>query len=475
MEKRPNIIFIMLDTLRADMLSIYGGHIRLRNIDSWAKRGVFYEHAIAPGTYTVPTHASLFLNKRVRHIKNLTKDPMKFSEQNTDPFLKKSVYIKDRELTLAKHLSMLGYKTALFSNNPFLSKSTGLGVGFDYIENLWFRDKIDKNRASIKLTLKLVESKTAKRALINFAYGISKLIPRSRIDDIYLNLRIKLNKHFAKEYGFYEIDKGVTKTIKSVKRYTSAKEGPHFLFINLMEAHEGYPTNLIVDDYVEQDKWLYMSNILDAEDGSLEIIKKAYEVRVKYVDWKLGELVNSLKDAGLLENAVLVLASDHGQAFMEHGIMYHNMFPYEEISRVPLITLKFENGKTLNLKERVEENYSLTKLHDAVLDVAYGKKDALAQSVQDGVFSFSDHVGITEVWDKCLLEKLKNRSRYAKVIYRTKRYHNTPATAIYYKNYKLIHFFRSGIGDILFDLSEGENENIIWKNREIAHKMLQYV
>ena len=73
MDKRPNIIFIVLDTLRADMLSAYGGRVRLSNIDRWAREGVFYEHAIAPGTYTVPTHVSLFLNKRVREIKRLQK------------------------------------------------------------------------------------------------------------------------------------------------------------------------------------------------------------------------------------------------------------------------------------------------------------------------------------------------------------------------------------------------------------------
>ncbi len=472
--QRPNIAFIMLDTLRADMLRLYGGGIKLKNIESWARNGILYEHAIAPGTYTVPTHVSLFLGKRVRKIKNLTKDPMKFSEQNTDPFLKKSKYIKEGELTLAKHLSMLGYQTALFSNNPFLSKSTGLGEGFEHIENLWFRDKIDKNRTSIKLTLKIVESKRAKRHLINLAHMISNFIPEGKLDELYLNLRTRLNKHFAKEYGFYELDKGVSKTIESVSRYSSniGKE-PYFMFINLMEAHEGYPTNMIVDSYVEQDKWLYMSNILDAEDGSLEIIKKAYEKRISYMDKKLGELVYKMKKLGLLDNTILFVASDHGQAFMEHGIMYHNMFPYEEVSHVPLIALRFENGRMVRYRKKVEENFSLTNLHDQIISIAYGNNHS--HENEEERFYFSEHVGITEVWDKCLLEKLKDRSKYANIIYRTKRYHNTQATAVYYKNYKLIHFFKEGMQDMLFDLSEGERDNIIREKRDIAHKMLMQI
>ena len=474
MDERPNIIFILLDTLRADMLSIYGGNVRLSNIERWAREGVFYEHAVAPGTYTVPTHVSLFLNKRVREIKTLTKDPLKYSDENTDPFLKRSVYIKENELTLAKHLSILGYSTALFSNNPFLSRSTGLGTGFEHVENLWFRDKIDKNRPSVKFALKIVENKVAKRGFVNLAYLISKLIPKEKIDDIYLSLRVKLNKYFAKEYGFYELDKGISKTIKCVENYTEKSDNrPKFIFVNLMEAHEGYPINLIVNDYVEQDKWLYLSNIIDHSDGSIEIIKKAYEERLKYMDSKLGKFVDVLKKKGLLENAVIVFASDHGQAFMEHGIMYHNMFPYEEVSKVPLITLRFENGKILRYRERVEKSVSLTRLHDSILEIAYRKSDFIDGSLRQDPFVFSDHVGITEVWDKYLLEKLKNRSSYASMVYKTKKYHNIPATAIYYKNYKLIHFFGNGPKDMLFDLSEGEENNIIEKERGLAHLMLR--
>ncbi|MGC9099281.1 MAG: sulfatase-like hydrolase/transferase [Candidatus Micrarchaeia archaeon] len=468
MKERPNIIFLMLDTLRADMLSVYGGPTRLKNLEAWARKGVVYEHAVAPGTYTVPTHVSLFLNKRVRKIKMLTRDPMKFSDENTDPFLKKSVYIKRGELTLARHLSMLGYKTYLFSNNPFLSRSTGLGEGFDYVENLWFRDKIDKNRLSVKAVLTVVENSHTKRSLVELSSLLSHLFPKDTVDDLYLKLRIKLNQHFAKEYGFYELDKGISKTIESVERNV-ASDGQSFVFVNLMEAHEGYPTNLIVKDYVEQDKWLYLSSILDASDGSIEIIKKAYEARIRYMDAKLGEFIERMRKRGLLDNTLLIFASDHGQGFMEHGIMYHNMFPYDEVSRVPLIAAKFEDGKIVRHGERIEEPVSLTDLHSSLLDIAYGREDFLDGSLRKKAV-FSDHVGITEVWDKCLLEKLRKRSNNAKRIYATKLYHNKKATAIYHKGYKLIHFFGKG-KDELYKIGE-ENENIIDSNRGIAHEML---
>jgi len=477
LQDRPNIVLILMDTLRADSLDVYKGKVKTHVINGIAKKGTVYKNAISPGTYTVPSHVSLFLNKRVRSIKSLTKDPLKYSDENTDPFLKKSVYINKNELTLAKHLGMLGYDTALFSNNPFLSQSTGLGEGFSYIENLWFRDKIDKNRKSVKLILELIENERIKRNLVQLTYLISRIIPQDRLNKLYMDMRIKLNKHFSEEYGFYDLDRGISKTTNRIKSYikNTEQKNPKFIFVNYMEPHEGYPTNLVRKGYVEQDKWLYLSNLVGSNAREdLEVIKKAYSKRIEYMDKKLGSFMEMLKKEGMLENAIVIMASDHGQAFLEHGVMYHNMFPYNEIVNVPLITSRFISGKQIDTKEIVENAVSTKALHESILNVAYGKNDIIDGTLKRDNFIFSDHIGITEVWDKCLLEKLKQRAESVKKIYSVKKYHNTPATAVYYKDYKLIHYFGNGIKDQLFKLSEnGEEENIIEENRSIAHEMLR--
>ncbi|MGC8710160.1 MAG: sulfatase-like hydrolase/transferase [Candidatus Micrarchaeia archaeon] len=476
MQERPNIVFILTDTLRADFLDVYNGRVKTKVIREIAKKSTIYKNAIAPGTYTVPSHVSLFLNKRVRSIKSLTKDPMKYSDKNTDPFLKKSVYINKNELTLARHLGMLGYDTALFSNNPFLSQSTGLGEGFSHIENLWFKDKIDKNRRSVKLVLELIENEKIKRSLVQLTYLISRVLPQRRLDKLYLDMRIRLNKHFSEEYGFYDLDKGISKTTESIKKYVRGDDSkrPKFIFVNYMEPHEGYPTNLVKEGYVEQDKWLYLSGLAgsNAREG-LDAIKGAYSKRIEYMDKKLGSFIDMLKREGVLDNAIIIIASDHGQAFMEHGVMYHNMFPYNEIANVPLITSRFVSGKQIDISEIVENPVSTRALHESILNVAYGKNDVIDGTLRRDNFIFSDHIGITEVWDKCLLEKLKYRSESVKKIYNVKKYHNTQATAVYYKDYKLIHYFGRGIKDQLFDLSEsGEEEDVTDSNRSIAYEML---
>ncbi|VVB77521.1 Sulfatase [uncultured archaeon] len=244
----------------------------------------------------------------------------------------------------------------------------------------------------------------------------------------------------------------------------------NFMFVNYMEGHEGYPTNLVKDGYVEQDKWLYMSGLAPADD--LGTIRAAYAKRLAYLDSKLKELVGILKKNGALDNAVLIIAGDHGQAFMEHGQMYHNMFPYEELSRVPLIVGRFRNGRQVGQRETVDKCVSLTALRDSILDIGYGKNDDIDGRLRKDNFVFSDHVGITEVWDAHLLRLLRNRSSCADAIYRTKLRHNRFATATYYKNFKLISY--AGGKMELYDLEHDpkESENVICGNRGVALRML---
>ncbi|MDE1825275.1 MAG: sulfatase-like hydrolase/transferase [Candidatus Micrarchaeota archaeon] len=474
MSDRPNIVFVMLDTVRADCLDAYGGSVRTNAIRRIASDAALYTNAISPGTYTVPSHVSLFMGQRVRSIKQLLKDPIDHCDENTDPFLSKNRYVKQGSMTLARKMSYIGYNTALFSNNPFVSQPTGLAEGFGYVQNLWFESKIERNRKSIKLALKMIQNDKVRKSLIKFASLLTMGMPRSTVDTLYYGLRSRLNRHFANEYGFYDLDKGAYRTTQAVGDYLKhINSGSNFLFINYMEAHEGYPTNLITKEYVEQDKWMLLSGIADREN--IGIIKGAYDKRVAYLDTQIAKLMKMLKERGILDNAVLVFAGDHGQSFLEHNQLYHNMFPYEQLTNIPLFSARFVNGKQVKTKERVDNFVSLAALHDSILDIGYGKEEMIDGSLRRDNFVFSDHVGITEVWDTYLLSLIKKRSKYANAIFEAKRHHNTFASAVYYKNYKLLHYFNSNLKDELFDLNsdKGEEHNIIGENRPLALQMLR--
>ncbi|MDE1823130.1 MAG: sulfatase-like hydrolase/transferase [Candidatus Micrarchaeota archaeon] len=470
---RPDIIFLMLDTFRADVLKMHGGNLNLEAIEGISRKGTVYANAIAPGTYTVPSHMSLFLGKRVRQLKELNKDKMKHYDSMTDPFLTKSRYIREGEMTLAKHLSYLGYKTAMFSNNALVSRRTGLAEGFGHVDNVYFDKKIPKSKRYVKSVLKLAASDRWRGKIIGLACNVSRAIPKSEMDRLYINLRTKVNRHFAEEYGYYEMDQGASHTNSLVNRYAKSMGGENqFIFINYMEAHDGYPTNMITDDYVEQDKWFYLAGIVDKEN--IHVIKEAYKRRLEYLDTKIRELMKAMRANGLLDNAVLVIAGDHGQAFLEHDQMFHSMFPYNEVVHVPLIAGRFINGKQTNTRDTVSNPVSLSALNESLLRIGYGKEDMVDGNLRRDNFVFSDHVGITEVWDTPILKGIKNRVESARKIYREKMVRNTFATAIYHKNFKLIHYYGGRMKDELYDLKEDpmEEENVIRGNRGIALEML---
>jgi len=471
-EQRPNIVFVLLDTVRADYLRLYGGSLELKNLDAIARKGTVYEHAIAPGTYTAPSHASLFLGKRTARIKAFTADPMKNYDSNIDPMVEHVKYISKKDITLAAKLRYMGYETALFSNNPFISKNTGLADGFEYVDNIWLDTKVLNSKGLTRFALNLIANKQARNSLINLAYALTFLMRRQRVDELYISLKRALDKHFAKQYGFYRLDSGASKTNKKIAKYLDTKSTDRckFLFVNYMEGHEGYPTNLITNELIDQEKWLYMAGL--SNEGNVKIISEAYKKRLAYLDSKLAELMQILKQKGVLDNAVVVFASDHGQAFMEHGLMYHNMFPFNELVHVPLVVAKYVNGKQVNTKERVEKKVSITALHNSILEIGRGMADDIDGKLRKDNFVFSDHVGITEVWDTHLLELLRRRSVNADKIYRIKKQVNTFATAVYYKEFKLIIYKNKRLE--LYNLKEDpeERDNIIGKNRSIAIEML---
>ena len=457
-----NIIFIMLDTVRADVLKPYGGDANVPNMARLANSGIKYNMAIAPGTYTLPSHLSLFLGKRVKNIPELRRTGMKFSDLMADPLLKKSRY-NTSNLTIAQVMGYFGYRSALFSNNPFVSESTGLATGFSHVSNIFIDKKINANNAKVKTVLNLIQNDYTRRGFVELAYKIASVIPDKRLDSMYLSMRKRLNRHFSREYGYYDLDKGAATTNNQLTEYLRHnRHAKNFIFINYMEGHEGYPTNLITSEYVEQDKWLHMTGKASGED--LRTTKEAYMKRIEYLDRKVGEAINIMGKERILDDATLIVSSDHGQAFMEHGHMFHNVYPYNEVTRVPLIIANFKNGRQVKVRRRIDHPFSLTDLNSVIA----GSEADCSKPV------FSDHIGITEVWDAHLLQLFRKRSPNAEMIYRKKIEQDKHATAIYGDGHKLIHYYGNK-PDELYSIDDLEEaSNLIGKKRSLALKILAY-
>ena len=124
------------------------------------------------------------------------------------------------------------------------------------------------------------------------------------------------------------------------------------MFVNYIEAHENYPVGK--GKGIVQDKWLYLSGIREMDDSVTKELYRGYVRRLGYLDRRVGRALDLMKRKGILDNATVVITSDHGQLFGEHGLLYHSVSPYEGIAKVPLIAANYTDGRISGEPERVE-------------------------------------------------------------------------------------------------------------------------
>jgi arylsulfatase A-like enzyme len=465
---KKNIIILLLDTVRAD--DVYGNS-SLHTLNNMSRDATTYEYAVAPGTWTAPTHASLFTNKKVSQIKHVSQNFLNNGTYKIDPWMVKTKFLGEDSDTIAKKLRPYGYQSVLLSNNPFVTSFTNLGIGFDRVRDVWLNSNIKYNKSfARKFTFLLKGGAKTREKMMNTAYACTRVLPEEMLDRMYLNLRKKMNISTSRTDGTYKLDRGAVDANKHLKDHFtySFNYKPQFMFINYMEAHENYPA----DKKVPQDKWMYMSGIEEMSDYNMHSLHKGYLKRLKYLDKSVQSTIDILKKNGALENATIVVTSDHGQFFGEHNMLYHSLPPYEQVSRVPLIAANYQNGKMVRQKDWVETPVSISALHDSILNLASGKFDYLNGNLRKDRYVLCEHTGISEGWDEKLLKMLSPRSKSAAQILKSKRRNNVKVTAIYKKNLKLIHYFGKK-KDELYDIVKdpAESTNLIGKNRQLAIEM----
>jgi len=468
MKDKKNIVVLLLDTARAS--DVYDDP-SLHNLHYFMRNGINYTHAISPGAWTATSHASLFVDDLVSNIKRVSKNF--FGTESMDSLFADIKFLNNNQKTLASKLSQHGYYSMLFSNNPFLTSFTNLTLGFNRVYDLWLYTNIKYTEGFAKRFLFLAKKATKNKAKIyKVANAVSRLIPSQLLDRVYINSRKKFYKSIAKFDGSCELDKGASDMNIVLKKYLTEDYNhlPHFMFFNYIEPHEHYPTKPLTSI---PDKWLHLSGVSRLSSSDLKKLHDGCKKRLRYLDGAIGKTAEIMKKHGMLDNAVLVITSDHGQFFGEHGMLYHSLFPYEEQAHVPLLALNFENGRLVKTKERIDNTVNITSLHKSILNIASGREAMLNGNLKVPRYVFSEHTGLMDVSDEMLLRMLKNRSTYASRIYATKESYNIPATAIYHGNLKLIHYFGHKQAE-LYDLNKDtrEEENIIKTNRQEAHTML---
>lgn len=389
----PNVILIVFDTLRKSILDMYGGEARVPNLRSLAKDSMVYENCIAPGTWTFPSHVSLFTGMYASehgvHEKKHEKVKV-LAEENS----------RLKATRLAEMMKSYGYKTMSISNNFMLSRATGFDTGFDAFATLesspWMQSKLanearDMGADSLQVAKELIRRN---RVLDLISFGVE-----------YIKIQYKI------ALSGYPLKKGAER-INSALDETSF-ESPFFLFVNYFEAHEPYI------GYSDKECQEDLAGVKPMSKRRIEYMKEQYVREVEYLDGQVGALVAMLKRKKLYSDALIILTSDHGQAFNEHGFMYHGIYLYDEIVRVPLI-VKYPKARRFKHREGYQ---SLVSMPRFIREVISGGDDSALTTKSAFAEAFSTIASMPESY--------KDRKKYMDEKYEKVR------QAVYKKGYKL--------------------------------------
>jgi arylsulfatase A-like enzyme len=282
--EQPHVIFIVVDTVRPDHVSAYGYERNTTpNFDGRiADQGVLFTAASTTSPWTCPANAAMLTGR--------------FPTTLGSTWATIGNSIPAAEHTLAEQLQEAGYYTAGFTSGPYCVKGDlGFNQGFDlYDDSFTSHPSPSKARAE------------------------------------------ELNDLF-----FDWLDTSWTLVISGTQ--------PLFLFLYYFDPHTWYdpppPYDALYDpDYDDPMTAALFGHGQTAKSGDLEITERdltyleaLYDGEIAYWDYHLGQLLDRLETLNLLDNALILITSDHGEMFGEHDEWSHAGSLYEEVTRVPLV------------------------------------------------------------------------------------------------------------------------------------------
>lgn len=376
-QSRPNVVLIVLDTLRADRMSCYGYDRETTPfIDAFADQATLFERAVVPGQWTIPSHASLFTGEYpTTHMTTQIYDTL-----------------GEDLVTLAELLRDEGYRNVGFCNNPLLGVvDNNLDRGFEEFYNYGgaVPNYPDISQSRPKLVGQLVE---------RYARLMRSIIAplQNRFAHDSLLLRIAMHPLIVPLWQNSINFKGNTKrSLRDVVGYLRAHQHsndprPLFTFVNLMETHLPYrPAARFIQQfapYYEEDRkaqdfmrnynlehYRWMVPLTEPlSELSDRTLNDLYDAEVAYQDRLLRRLLRDLNKPAVRDNTMVIITSDHGEGLNHHNFVGHSLVAYDDLVRVPLIVRYprlYRQGK------RVSSMVSTRRVFHSVLEAAGAAPD----------------------------------------------------------------------------------------------------
>jgi arylsulfatase A-like enzyme len=326
-QKRPNIIFIMDDQHRYDALGMINSTVITPTLDNLAKNGVLYSQAVCQAPMCVPSRNSIMFGMY----------------PNQTGVFRNSGGVADSLMpgkTMMQYFQEAGYETAGFGKTHWGKYKTDTR-GFETRYTSEIPEKGGKNMAEMN-----------PEAKARYDAEIADMGPGEENNVGYLGFTSKLPEEDHRD-GW--ITKQAINYVKNRK-----DDRPLFFYLSYMKPHAGHNVpkgyeemyNLDSIKYAQQPPWekdysphsegvnrrdMYVDFWKNASEEEWKLMTMRYYANVTWIDDMMGRTLQALKEQGILDNAIIVYVSDHGEMLGEHYYRFNKYNLYDPSVRVPMI------------------------------------------------------------------------------------------------------------------------------------------
>jgi arylsulfatase A-like enzyme len=283
-----NVLFIVIDTLRADHLPLYGYEgISTPNLERLADDSIRFDQAFTNSSWTRPSFASILTGRL----------------PSSHGVMAKSDALPNALTTLPEALKGAGYATGGFVTNFNVAPYFNFHQGFDEYVFLEPEFVLGADDASAKLLLmQFVRQRIEK---LRAAQG--EVLPGTAYQDA------------------ATVNAALTSWIDR------QSQSPWFLFVGYMDPHDPY----FAHPYDGSGYARAAHQHPDVSEASA--LTELYDGEISYWDTEFGKLLDALEERGLYDDLTIIVTADHGEELADHGGFWHGTTLYDEQVRVPLL------------------------------------------------------------------------------------------------------------------------------------------
>ncbi len=394
LKKKPNVLFIIVDQLRYDALSIAGNTIvKTPNIDRIGRQGVYFKNNYTPMAVCAPARASIFTGRTVEHTGMLNNElayhplPGVMPQQTYDELLTANGYVaeyygkyhstpdhtavyQNPEKLTSKGMPIIGpgmeqhFKDYLKKNVPVQPANTG-----DYLDvfsgRYYTPNPLDKHFNETPSTNKIyTQPDYHGRLNIPAEYTLTAMQAKETIDALE---RLK-DKAFSLTCSFH------------FPHSPMLPAGKYYQ----MFAPKDMPVPVSIKDDMKNSPYknanARLNNMEYADTAKIKYMISDYYGLVKEVDDWVGKILDKLDELKLANNTIIIFTADHGEMLGSHGLREKNVF-YEESAHVPLM---ISYPKVIKANTVVDHYTSTIDLFATIFDyTGQGTPPSDGQSLRD--------------------------------------------------------------------------------------------